>query len=176
MRPGKGGKYCLSKACSNVDRLGEKRAAWWKATKSAGWLELPMAIMAMKGWFPFSWRIRWAAKATARKVAGVWSWRGTLHKPSPVPGHKIGCSPGHLMVASSCSNRTLHPALVSGETPTRLCWSVSKVWALAAAGGRPGRGRVPIWVDVIVCWLATWTVIGVVAGCLLSTGVSSVTK
>ena len=45
--PGSGGMYPLRSAVVSVDMDGEKRAAWWNATMSAGVLELPMAGMAV---------------------------------------------------------------------------------------------------------------------------------
>jgi hypothetical protein len=37
-------------------------------------------------------------------------------------------------------------------------------------------GRLAVCVEVITCWLATWTTMGFLAGCLLRTGVVLVTK
>ena len=88
----------------------------------------------------------------------------------------IGGASGHVIVACCLSNTTLHPASVNGDTPTRLCCNVSNEWAVAASGGRPGIGRVPVWVDWISCWLATLTVIGCSVGTLLRSGVLLVTK
>jgi hypothetical protein len=61
---------------------------------------------------------------------------------------------------------------VSAETAIRLCSRLSKVWAIAASGGIPSSGIIPVCVEWMLCWFATWTVIGVVVGCLLMRGVS----
>jgi hypothetical protein len=37
-------------------------------------------------------------------------------------------------------------------------------------------GRLAVCVEVIICWLATWTTTGFLVGCLLRTGVELVTK
>jgi hypothetical protein len=84
---------------------------------------------------------------------------GACHSP-PLAGHLIGCSPGHWIVAVSCSNRAVQPAFVRVDTLMRLCSSLSNVCATDASGGIPCRGIAPVWVDWMVCWLATWTVAG----------------
>ena len=96
-----------------------------------------------------SWSSLVAARAMVPSVldACLSPWRGTLHNPVAVAGHSIVVASGHWIVALSLVNVTVQPALVRGETPMRLCWRVSNVWAVAAAGGRPLSGRVPVWVD-----------------------------
>ena len=54
VRPGKVGRYSLSRAFSSVEMLGENREVWWNATRSAGWLELPMTAIAMNGSYTLS--------------------------------------------------------------------------------------------------------------------------
>ena len=44
--PGKLTRYPLSKACSKVERAGEKRAAWAKETRADAVGGLPMAVAA----------------------------------------------------------------------------------------------------------------------------------
>jgi hypothetical protein len=141
VRPGRGGRYPLWRAVSNVDMAGEKSAACWNATRSAGWLEFPMT-----------------ARATIALSALVLVI-GACHSP-PLAGHLIGCRPGHWMVAASFSNRAVQPAFVRVDTLMRLCSSLSNVCATDASGGIPCRGIAPVWVDWMVCWLATWTVAG----------------
>ena len=137
-----------------------------------------MAARAMKGSTMVSWSSLVAARAMVPSVlvACLSPWRGTLQSPVVVAGHSMVVASGHWIVALSLVNVTVHPALVRGETPMRLCCRVSNVWAVAASGGRPWSGRVPVWVDCIVCWLATRTVVGWVVACLLCSGVSLVTK
>ena len=67
------------------------------------------------------------------------SLEGERHSISPVvvAGHSIVVASGHWIVALSLVNVTVHPALVRGETPMRLCCRVSNVCAVAASGGRP---------------------------------------
>jgi hypothetical protein len=64
-------------------------------------------------------------------------------------------------------NVTVHPALVRGATASRLLLISGNRWTVLASSGMLGIGRVAVCVDCIVCWLATWTVIGFVAGFLL---------
>ena len=47
--------------------------------------------------------------------------------------------------------------------------SSGMMWPLRAAGGSVGRSRSAVWVDVMVSSLATTTVTGLVATCLLVT-------
>jgi hypothetical protein len=60
--------------------------------------------------------------------------------------------------------RLSHPACVRGVTPTKLVCSEGNTWTVLASGGIPGRGSSAVWVDVMTCWLATVTLIGLVVG------------
>jgi hypothetical protein len=91
----------------------------------------------------------------AGATAAVHAWSGILHNPLPVVGQTIGVASGQVMVALSCSNNTVHHASVNGDTPTKLCCNASKEWAVAASGGRPGLGRVPVCVERIFWPFAT---------------------
>jgi hypothetical protein len=79
---------------------------------------------------------------------------------------------GQVIVHVVSWKRMVHPARVSGVTPTRLVLSCGKTSTWPASGGRPGSGRLAVWVEWMCCWLATVTVTGEVVGRVLGSGVS----
>jgi hypothetical protein len=76
----------------------------------------------------------------------------------------MGCRCGHWIIALSLLNVTVQPAFVIAM---RLESMSGNVWTVRASGGRCGIASSAICVDIIVSWLATWTVTGHRVGCLL---------
>jgi hypothetical protein len=97
----------------------------------------------------------------------VRAWRASMwraHKPWSLAWQVIVWLPGHLMWQVVPSKWIWHPAWVNGVTPMRLVPSSGKTCTVLASRGIPGSGSSAVWVDVMICWLATRTEIGVVVG------------
>ena len=129
-------------ACFSVDKAGEQRQACWKATRSAGVVEL-LAYSAMAGVGPgFDGS---GVGALGGCMVVVQSELSLLLVPVRI---RFPLSQISAVVAV---NTTVHPASQSGPMAMRLVLpNEGNKWAVLAASGSCGMSIWAVWVDCIV--------------------------
>ena len=171
-RPGKLVRWPLANALDNVERDGENREAWAKATSSAGVAD-PMAELA---WATGNWcgegALAWAAgdgegegtSSCQRRVRAV-RWPVRMTEES------------RLTVTVVDVKATVQPA--SQNCPMEINdWDsrAGTMWTWRAARGKSGRKSSAVWVEYMISPFGLWMAIGTEAMRLLCTGISTVQK
>jgi hypothetical protein len=155
VRPVKGGRYPCWRAVAKVERAGEKRDAWAKATRSAGVDRLLIAGRARAG------------RARAPRVGK------TVVQRLLVAGLRVPWMVawlGQSMVHVVALRWAVQPESQSWPTESRESLRAGKMWVCLAADGRPSKGSSAVCVECMNSWLATWTGRGSGVGLMLSKG------